>query len=65
MIVLSKGQGIMAAKRGFVEGRDFISYDQVPLGRFDLVWSNERWIDRRTTDGRVLAADGRNARSTT
>jgi len=54
----------MAAKRGYREGVDFISYEMVPLGPRDLIFSYEpqRWVDRRTTDGEVLAVDGRNAR---
>lgn len=60
VIVLSAGQGREAALRG--DGTEFVCYEQVPLGRGDLVWRGDRWVDRRTTDGHVLATDGRNAR---
>lgn len=60
--LLSAGQGREAAARGLREGIDFIAYEQVPLGPGDLVPCGDRWVDRRTTDGEVLAADGSNAR---
>lgn len=65
MIVLTAGQRTMATSRpDLVEGVDFICYEQVPLGPRDLINDgNGRWIDRRTTDGNVLAVDGRNARN--
>jgi hypothetical protein len=66
MLVLCAGQGRIAAARGLREGIDFVSYEQVPLGPGDLVYSGSEkrgWIDRRATDGEVLAEDGRNARS--
>lgn len=62
MIVLSAGAGRFARERGLIEGRDFVSYDQVPLGPGDLIAQGDRWVDRRTTDGEILATDGRNAR---
>jgi hypothetical protein len=64
MIVLAAEQGRVARRSGFVEGVDFIAYEQVPLGPYDLVYDqgSGRWIDRRTTDGEILAVDGRNAR---
>jgi hypothetical protein len=61
MIVLNTSQRIVATANGYQESRDFSSYDQVPLGPRDLVWDGARWIDRRTTDGNILASDGRNA----
>lgn len=63
MITLSAGEGRLARERGLVEGVDFVSYEQVPLGPRDLICVGDRWVDRRTTDGEVLAADGRNARA--
>lgn len=62
--ILTAGQGRIAALNGLREGVDFICYEQVPLGPRDLVYCYERqrWIDRRTTDGNVLAADGFNAK---
>lgn len=63
-VVLCAEQGRVAALNGLIEGADFIAYEQVPLGRFDLVfcYERQRWIDRRTTDGEILAVDRRNAR---
>lgn len=63
MKVLTAGQGRMATVDGFCEGVDFISYEMVPLGPRDLIFNSatQRWVDRRTTDGEVLAVDGRNA----
>jgi hypothetical protein len=60
--VLCAEQGRVAESWGLISGQDFISYEQVPLGPGDLIWNGDRWIDRRTTDGEVLAVDGRNAR---
>lgn len=61
-IVLTAGQRQWVAnKPELIEGVDYICYDQVPLGPYDLVYRAGRWVDRRTTDGEVLASDGRNA----
>lgn len=62
MIVLCAGQGAVAAARGLREGIDFTCYEQVPLGPGDLVSRAGRWVDRRTVDGSMLAADGGNMR---
>jgi hypothetical protein len=59
--VLSAGQGYIAELNGSRPGIDFIAYEQVPLGPRDLVCRGDRWVDRRTADGEILAADGRNA----
>lgn len=56
--VLCETQRICVAK--LTEGVDFICYEQVPLGPLDLVYRDGRWIDRRTSDGEILAADRRN-----
>ena len=61
MIVLAAEQGRVAEADGFRAGIDFIAYEQAPLGPGDLVYLGGRWIDRRTTDGEILAVDGRNA----
>lgn len=64
MKILANEQGRVMTMNGFREGADFIAYEQVPLGRFDLVfcYERQRWIDRRTSDGEILAVDRRNAR---
>lgn len=62
MIYLTAGQRTWVVNRPeLVEDVDYICYDQVPLGPFDLIYRDGRWLDRRTTDGNVLATDGRNA----
>lgn len=62
MLVFSAGQRASLINRpDLVEGRDFICYEQVPTGPGDLINRGGRWVDRRTTDGEILAADGRNA----
>lgn len=62
MIILAAGQRRMAveSRPELVEGIDYSWYEQVPMGPRDLIWRDGRWVDRRTTDGEVLAADGRN-----
>lgn len=60
MMILCAGQGRVAAARGLREGIDFIAYEQVPLRPGDLINRGGRFVDRRTTDGEVLAVDGRN-----
>lgn len=59
--VLTAGQGYIAELNGLRPGIDFVAYEQVPLRPGDLVYRGARWVDRRTTNGEVLAADGRNA----
>lgn len=62
MPILCAEQGRVAERNGYRPGIDFIAYEQVPLGRGDLICEGGRWVDRRTTDGEVLAVDGRNRR---
>lgn len=61
MLVFCAGQRAELLKSDLVEGRDFICYEQVPTRPGDIICRNGRWVDRRTTDGEILAADGRNA----
>lgn len=61
-LVFCEGQRIwIANKPELIEGIGYVCYEQVPLGRFDLINRDGRWVDRRTTDGEILAVDGRNA----
>lgn len=63
MMTLGMYQRGDALAGGLREGIDFIAYEAVPLDRSDLVLGEgNRWVDRRTTDGELLAADGRNAK---
>jgi hypothetical protein len=59
---LSQAQYQIAIQAGLADA--FRTYEMVPLGPRDLIFSSElkRWVDRRTTDGEILAVDRRNAK---